>query len=295
MLLDELGELEEGVFELLEIGGLLASVAIEDGETLDFVDHAAGVPAGEGDDAEGDVLEDFDHDAAEAEHEDGPELGVLGHADDDLRAGAGHALYGYAFDDGVRLVGLDGGDDVVVGGGGLGGVLEAELHAAHVALVDDVGGDDLEYDGVADAPGLLDGLFLRGGKGGLGSLDAGVAKHLLGLDFVEENAALVTGPVQGLALGHGGLLLLDAVMLGRMPWERISTPSVGCQRGGGLTYDYQKARGRSKGIGFVVECLRELGTMFDCMFSAGLLSCLGGSSPPRVDFQPGGCSICASI
>ena len=207
MLLDELGELEEGVFELLDIGGLLASVAIEDGEALDFVDHAAGVPPGEGDDAEGDVLEDFDHDAAEAEHEDGPELGVLGHADDDLRAGAGHALYGYAFDDGVGLVGIDGGDDVVVGGGGLGGVLEAELHAAHVALVDDVGGDDLEYDGVADAPGLLDGLFLRGGKGGLGSLDAGVAKHLLGLDFVEENAALVTGPVQGLALGHGYVLL----------------------------------------------------------------------------------------
>ena len=117
-------------------------------------------------------------------------------------------LYGYAFDDGAGLVGVDGGDDVVVGGGGLGGVLEAELDATHVALVDDVGGDDLEHDGIADAPGLLDGLITGGGEGGLSSLDAGVAKDLLGLDFVEENAARVTGLVQGLALGHGGSPLL---------------------------------------------------------------------------------------
>ena len=130
-------------------------------------------------------------------------------------AGAGHALYGYAFDDGAGLVGVDGGDDVVVGGGGLGGVLEAELHTAHVALVNDVRGDDLEYDGVADAPGLLDGLFLRGGEGGLGSLDAGVAKDLLGLDFVEEGTALALGALQGLALGHGGVLSGGGIAVGR--------------------------------------------------------------------------------
>ena len=119
-------------------------------------------------------------------------------------AGPGHALYGDAFDVGAGLVGVDGCDDVVVGGGGLGFILEAELDAAHVALVDDVGGDDLEDHGEADGPGLLDGLVTRGGEGGLGGVDACVAKYLLGLDLIEESAALrLWASVQGLALGHG--------------------------------------------------------------------------------------------
>ena len=68
---------------------------------------------------------------------------------------------------------------------------EVELHTADVALVGDVGRDDLEHDGVAHAVGLGLRLVAR-----LVARVAAVAatpasrSRTLGLDFVEEGAAL---------------------------------------------------------------------------------------------------------
>ena len=38
-----------------------------------------------------------------------------------------------------------------------------------------------------------------------------------------------------------------------------------------MTYHYQKSRGQSTGNGFVFDCLRVTGTIFDCSFCAGTL------------------------
>ena len=66
-------------------------------------DHVLGIAVAEGYQAEGDVPEDFDHDAAESKHHHGAELRVRGHPHDHLGAGRGHFLHGDAPDDGVGL------------------------------------------------------------------------------------------------------------------------------------------------------------------------------------------------
>ena len=41
---------------------------------------------------------------------------------------------------------------------------------------------------------------------------------------------------------------------------------------GRLPYDYQKSHGQSKGHGFLFDCLRVTGTIFDCSLCAGILT-----------------------
>ena len=132
-----------------EVGRRAAAHALEDGEAADFADELFRVARLQRDDAEGDVLEHLDHDAAEAEHHHGAELRVRGHADDDLDAGLRHLLDGYAVDLRLRRLLFDRGLDALEGGTHGLRAVEGQLDAADIGLVRDVAGDDFEDDGVA--------------------------------------------------------------------------------------------------------------------------------------------------
>ncbi len=135
-----------------ETGGC-PTIPGEDRVAVDLSDHGTGVVLGDRHDPEGDVLEHLGEDAAEAEHDHGPELRVLVEPDDHLRtavahlldADAGHASRGSAFG--------DGGDDALVCGSYLLLRTQIELDTTRLGLVDDVRRDDLEGTGPADAGG----------------------------------------------------------------------------------------------------------------------------------------------
>ena len=87
-----MGEGQEGVGEGVYVGFGGVSEALEEACALHFRNHLAGVGFGDGAGAHGDVVVEFDEDAADADQEDGAELGVLGYAGDDFDAAFYHLL-----------------------------------------------------------------------------------------------------------------------------------------------------------------------------------------------------------
>ena len=135
------------------------------------------------------VLEDFDQRAAGAEQQDRPELRVDAAADDQLVAvELDHRLDGDALEmlradflADRRLDALEGGAHGV-------GVAQIELHAAHVGLVGDGLGIELEHDRIAHLLGACDGGFGVGGEVRLDGRHVVGAEHLLRLVFGQDGA-----------------------------------------------------------------------------------------------------------
>lgn len=129
---DQAGESQQCLREGGNIGGGMATVALEETVAADLADHLAGVDVGQRGDAEGDDAEDLDVDAAQSEGDDGAEGGVVIDADHHLGAAADHRLLqdalgrrgggggegrGHALEGGRdrRLVGDVEGDQAVLG------------------------------------------------------------------------------------------------------------------------------------------------------------------------------------
>lgn len=128
-----------------------------------------------------------------AEHDGGTEGGVVDRADNDLLAHRSHLLDEDAVDVGVGLVVLAVLEDGVVGSADALLVLDVDLDAAGIGLVEDLRGDDLHDDREADLLGDGDSLV-----GGLGQLDLGDrdvvgGEDLLGLDLGQGVATVGAG------------------------------------------------------------------------------------------------------
>ena len=191
---DELAESLECFGECVEVDAFSAACAGEQVVGACGFEHLACLFVGEGGEVEGDVFEDFDEDAAHAEHHQRAEARVAFHAEDDLHAGGAHLLDDGAEDLGVGFFLRDAEHHQVVGVADLGGVVEADAHAAAVGLVGDVRRPDLHDDGVADLVGDGDGLVGGGGHAALGRDEAVGGEDLLGfhladLEFVAAEGA----------------------------------------------------------------------------------------------------------
>ena len=178
---------------------------------LDAVEHRQRVVLGRGREAEGDVLQDLDQHAAEAEGDQLAERAVGDGADDDLGAAGQHLLHLHAVDLGVGLVLLGVGQNGVVGLLGVFGGLDADHDAAGFGLVENVRRDDLHHHREAHGAGDLAGVgcrfrhaFLRN-RDAIGVADQlafrrGQAGALVRLDGIKHFA-------DGIFVGHLGLLL----------------------------------------------------------------------------------------
>ncbi|MNJ60739.1 hypothetical protein D3C77_564950 [compost metagenome] len=134
--------------------------------------------------AEADVFQHFDEDAAQAEHDDGAEDRVAVHAHDALHALGRHGRDQHAVDAGsgaVRAYAVqDGG--VAVAHGVF--ARQVELHAAHIAFVQDVGRHHFQDHGAGRAgSGGHGGVGVRG-KRAVGHGQAGLAQDVHRLHFV---------------------------------------------------------------------------------------------------------------
>ena len=99
---------------------------------------------GDGRQSEDDVPEDLHVGAAQAEHQERPELRVPGHAQDGLPAPGDHFLDQHPLEVGPRLGRGHRGQDVLVGLAHRFGIRQIQPHPAHVEFVDDLRGDDLQ-------------------------------------------------------------------------------------------------------------------------------------------------------
>mgnify|MGYP006967000218 CR=1 FL=1 len=86
------------------IARLLSAYAAQHGGSFDFLNHAQAFRHSDGSDPEGDILENFHKDAAESEHDDWSEGGILNGADDAFHAARQHGGEHHAEDAGVSPV-----------------------------------------------------------------------------------------------------------------------------------------------------------------------------------------------
>ena len=104
--IDHAGIGAEQVLQRARSRGGFAAGAGQDGNTADLVDHLHDLVLVDRGHAEGNILEHFDEDAAQAEHDRRAEGGIVDRADDDFRAQGRHFLHGDAADVGIGLVSL---------------------------------------------------------------------------------------------------------------------------------------------------------------------------------------------
>jgi hypothetical protein len=128
---------------------------------LDAVEHRQRVLLGRRREPEGDVLENLDQHAAEAERDQLAERAIGDRADDDLGAAQQHLLDLDALDLGVSLVFLGVRQNGRVVLFDVGGGFHAHHHAARFGLVQDVRRDDLHHHREAHA-GRDPGGFIGG-------------------------------------------------------------------------------------------------------------------------------------
>ena len=112
---DELRHPHDDVGQSVAVDGLAAAHAVQHLPGLYAVEHRERVVFGRRGEAEGDVLQHFDEDAAEAEGDELAEALVGDRADNDLGAALQHLLDLDAVDPGVGLVGLGVGQDRGIG------------------------------------------------------------------------------------------------------------------------------------------------------------------------------------
>ena len=150
MVADHVRKPQEDVDDRIDVRGRGAAEAVENLEGLDRADHALGRNLPHGGQAEGDVLEDLDHRAAQAEHHQRSEAGVAAGAQDHLDALGGHLLDEDALDLRPRHVLQHVFVDLGKSGAGLVGAHHLEDHAAGVELVNHVGRHDFHGQRPAD-------------------------------------------------------------------------------------------------------------------------------------------------
>ena len=144
--------------------------AVEQRRPLEVVEHRGGLARIDGAQAEAHVAQHLDEDSPEAHHHHRAELRIADRADHDFQTGWRHFLDEVALD----RCGGDGRQarHRVDRPGDRGAVREPDRHPAGVALVEDVGGDDLHHErGVETGDGRRR-LFGAGGDPGTGDVDA---------------------------------------------------------------------------------------------------------------------------
>ena len=168
---DELRHLDDDVGQRIAADRVAAAHALQHVMGLNAVEHRQGIVLGGGGEPEGDVLQDLDQHAAEAEGHQLAERAVGDGADDDLGAAGQHLLDLDALDLGVGLVFPGIGQNGLVILLDVGRRLHAHHHAAGLGLVQDVRRDDLHHHREAHIGGDLGGLgggfghaFLRNGN-----------------------------------------------------------------------------------------------------------------------------------
>ena len=206
---------------------------------LGGLDHLVQLLLGHGDVSLGDLPQDLDVDPSETEGDDGSELGVADHGQDDLLAGD-HLLDGDSVDPGSGHVLGAGLHDLGVCGLGLLGVLHSDDDSADIGLVLDVGGQDLHDHGVADLVALgscfldaPDSSLSRGGDavGGEDLLSFGLGQGVpsLGPGLVDDDLGLLPAgdgrDLQGVVLHRGADGVLPEV------GEGLDSPVGGVEAG----------------------------------------------------------------
>ena len=146
---DKHRELRQSDGERVDVAGRLAARAFEDRGAAQLADHVVRLLDSERRDAESDIAQYLDKDAAEAEHDDGAEHRVVLHAEDHLDAALDHRRQQDAVDLGARRPRRDALHDLIEGGAGL-ARRHVEHDAAHLRLMRDVGRDDLQDEALAD-------------------------------------------------------------------------------------------------------------------------------------------------
>ena len=155
---DQPGDVDDDVGDGVAIGRIAAADAFEHFMGLDAVQHRQRVlPAGRRQ-PEGDVLENFDQHAAQAERDQLAERSVGDRADNDLLASEQHLLDLDAFDPGIGLVFPGIGQNGRVTGFDVGGGVHAHHHAAGFGLVKNIRRDDLHDHRKAHRGGNLGGF-----------------------------------------------------------------------------------------------------------------------------------------
>ena len=92
------GEADQGADELPAVRRRLAAERAEEFPRAQLVDHLPGMVLVEGGNPKDDVVEGLGEDAAEAEHDDRPELGVMEEAGDEFPAAGKHRLDQVSFE-----------------------------------------------------------------------------------------------------------------------------------------------------------------------------------------------------
>ena len=150
MVADHVRKPQQDIDDRIDVRWRVAAEAVKHLEGLDRADHAFGRDLPHRGQAEGDVLEDLDHRAAQAEHHQRSKAGVATGAQDHLDALGGHLLDENALDLRAGHVLLHVFVDLGESGAGLIGAHDFQEHAAGVVLVDHVGRHDFHGQRSAD-------------------------------------------------------------------------------------------------------------------------------------------------
>src|SRR4030042_2914502 len=89
----QLRHAQKGIDQRLPIRRRLSSYTVDQRPGADLAEHLLGLPAAEGGDAERDVLQRLDVDAAEPKGDERTKLWVAGHPDEHLEPRRGHLLH----------------------------------------------------------------------------------------------------------------------------------------------------------------------------------------------------------
>ncbi|GBD41816.1 hypothetical protein HRbin39_01202 [bacterium HR39] len=195
---DQAGEAQEGADQRTQVHARPVAPALQQSPDARAADGGEGEFAVERRQGDGGIAQRLDRDAAGTEHQHRPEQRIGARSEQQL-VGVGHAhhlLYHEALDAGFRLEAAHVRQHARGGAPHLRLALEAELDAAHVRLVEDVGREDLEGDGQPHEPGGTGRLLRIGRPHRAGHGQTVGFQHLARLGRVHPGAALGQRPLQ---------------------------------------------------------------------------------------------------
>ena len=130
MLIGELRNAQQGVFDLVHLCRDHAAGAFKELHRFDGADEFLSINVGERRDAESDILKDFNKDAAETEHNHRTHLRIGGDAGDKFALALDHFLNDDAFKTFKQPLGLEFGKQILIFGAQLCFVGNADTHPA---------------------------------------------------------------------------------------------------------------------------------------------------------------------
>ena len=151
VLFKEAGHVGDDPDQFFLVPGLGAAVPGNERVCIDLLDHLADLLFRDRQDAERHIFHELDHGPAHTERDHLAERRVGPAADDQLKAGFGLLLDDHAFDVGFGIVGLCPVNDLRECAEGCFPAADTDNHTAGIALVDDLGRDDLHDDRAAHA------------------------------------------------------------------------------------------------------------------------------------------------